>query len=107
MARKAVAIRNAADVLETDGRLFGSTLLGTPAVHTWLSRAALRQNNQRRIFDNLSDTEEELREILGASFEAVDIEIVGSMAVFAAARPKPASESVDRGAGVIVPGICA
>jgi len=88
MARKAAAIQNAAAVLDTDGTLFGATVLGTPALHTWLSRGALRDTNRRGIFDNISDTEEVLRQILGASFEAVDIEVIGSVAVFGGARPR-------------------
>ena len=63
-------------------------MLGTPELHTWLSRAALRENNRRGIFDNLSDTEDALRDILNQSFEVVDLHVVGSVAVFSAARPR-------------------
>jgi hypothetical protein len=48
-------------VLERDGTLFGATVLGTPTLHTWFSRAALRQNNRLRFFDSLADTEDQLR----------------------------------------------
>jgi hypothetical protein len=44
-------------------------------------------NNRRKIFDNLSDTEAELRAILDESFAVVTIEIVGSAAVFTATQP--------------------
>jgi SAM-dependent methyltransferase len=87
MSRRAVAIRNLAAVLGPIGVLFGATLLGTPGLHTWLSRAALRQNNRLGFFDNISDTEDGLRQILSEAFEVVDIEIVGSVAVFSAANP--------------------
>ena len=39
----------------------------------------LDANNRRGVFDNLGDTQEGLREILGASFERVEIETVGSI----------------------------
>jgi ubiquinone/menaquinone biosynthesis C-methylase UbiE len=84
MPRKAAAIRNVAAALEVGGVLFGATVLGTSARHTWLSRLALRGVNRRGIFSNLCDSEKGLRAILGESFEEVDIEIVGSAAVFAA-----------------------
>jgi hypothetical protein len=80
--------RNVAALLEPGGVLFGATVLGTPELHTWLSRAAMRENNRRGIFDNLSDTEDQLREILNQSFAVVDLHVVGSVAVFSAARPR-------------------
>ena len=45
-------------------------------------------NNRRGTFDNLGDTQEGLGEILGASFEQVELETVGSMAIFAATNPR-------------------
>ena len=57
--------------------------------HTWLSRMILDANNRRGIFDKLGDTQEGLGEILGASFELVELETVGSMAIFAATNPRP------------------
>jgi hypothetical protein len=46
------------------------------------------------VFDNLGDTEEGLAEILGASFEQVELETIGSMAVFAATGPRGHSTRV-------------
>ncbi len=90
MSRRAAAIHTLAHHLEPDGVLFGATVLGTPELHTWLSRAALRENNHRGIFDNLSDTEAALREVLVSAFAVVDIHVVGSVAVFAARMPRSA-----------------
>jgi len=87
LARKAVAVANVAAVLAPTGVLFGATLLGSSGPHTWLSRKMLDANNRRGIFDNLGDTQEGLGEILGASFEQVELETVGSMAIFAATNP--------------------
>jgi SAM-dependent methyltransferase len=88
LSRKAVAVANVAAVLAPTGVLFGASILGPSGPHTWLSRRILDANNRRGIFDNLGDTEEGLREILGASFEQVELETVGSMAIFAATNPR-------------------
>jgi SAM-dependent methyltransferase len=84
MSRRSDTIRTLADCLEPEGVLFGATVLGTSELHTWLSCAALRENNRRGIFDNLSDTEAALRELLGGSFRVVDIHVIGAVAVFTA-----------------------
>jgi ubiquinone/menaquinone biosynthesis C-methylase UbiE len=47
MARKAAAIQNAAAVLDTQGTVFGATVLGTPALHTsvyhaWRSTSSMQ-----------------------------------------------------------------
>jgi ubiquinone/menaquinone biosynthesis C-methylase UbiE len=91
MSGRSGAIHSLAQLLDPGGVLFGATVLGTPELHTWLSLAALRDNNQRGIFDNLSDTEDALRELLSGSFGAVDIHVVGSVAVFTARMPTSAS----------------
>lgn len=86
--RKAAAVANVAAVLDPGGVLFGSSILGTSGHHTWLGRRILASNNRRGTFDNLKDSEPGLRDILEASFEQVEMEIVGSMAVFAATDPR-------------------
>jgi len=88
LSRKAGAIANVAAVLAPDGVLFGASILGSSARHTRLSRSILRTNNRRGTFDNLGDTEEGLGEILEASFERVELETIGSMAIFAATGPR-------------------
>jgi SAM-dependent methyltransferase len=89
LSRKAGAVANVAAVLAPSGIFFGSTILGTSGRHTRPARRILERNNQRGIFDNLGDTEEGLREILELSFERVDLETVGSMAIFVATGPRP------------------
>jgi SAM-dependent methyltransferase len=87
LPRKAVAIDNVAAVLAPTGVLFGATILGDSGHNTRLSRSILKANNRRGTFDNLGDTQEGLGEILQASFERVELETIGSMAVFAASGP--------------------
>ena len=94
LARKAGAIANVAAVLAPTGVFFGATILGTSGQHTWLARRLLLANNRRGIFNNLGDTEDGLREILEASFEQVELESVGSFAIFAATHPRTSSAIV-------------
>lgn len=88
LSRKAVAVANVAAALAPTGVLFGASLVGASGQHTWLARRMLDANNRRGTFDNLGDTQEGLAEILGASFEHVELETVGSMAIFAATHPR-------------------
>jgi len=88
---KAVAVRNIADVLSPEGVLFGGTVLGLQSNHTKPARAFLRAANKQGGFDNVDDTAEGLRRILEMSFSAVDVDVVGSAALFAAARPRSRS----------------
>ena len=89
--RKQLAVTNMARVLAPDGIFFGATVLGLQGPQTKLSRAVLRVFNAQRGFDNLHDTEDSLRAMLEAAFEDVQIEIIGSVAAFAATRPRVAA----------------
>jgi SAM-dependent methyltransferase len=91
MSRKAVAVSNVAAVLAPTGVLFGASVLGTAGPQTWLSRRVLAAFNRRGAFDNLDDTEAGLREILEASFERVELDVVGAIAIFAATKPRTRS----------------
>jgi SAM-dependent methyltransferase len=93
-SRKATAVANVASVLSPTGILFGASVLGRSCPHTWLSRRVLGALNRRGVFDNLEDSEEALRSFLTASFEQVELETIGSMAIFAAARPRTNSSNV-------------
>lgn len=87
MEAKGAAIRNAASVLDTEGVLFGATVLGLEERHTMAARAFVRAANMQGGFDNLGDTREGLDAILSESFDDVEIEVVGSLALFAARNP--------------------
>lgn len=87
MEAKGAAIRNVASVLDTRGVLFGATVLGLEERHSMAARAFVRAANMQGGFDNLGDTSEDLEGILSASFDDVEIEVVGSLALFAARNP--------------------
>jgi len=88
LSRKAGAVANVAAVLAPDGVLFGASVLGTSGRHTWPARRMLAAFNRQGGFDNLDDTEDGLHGILAASFDHVDLETVGSIAIFAATGPR-------------------
>jgi SAM-dependent methyltransferase len=88
LTRKAVAVANIAAVLAPTGVLFGASVLGTSGRHTWAARQMLAAFNRQGGFDNLHDTEAGLGDILGASFEHVELETIGSIAIFAATAPR-------------------
>lgn len=88
LPRKAAAVANVAAVLAPTGVLFGASVLGTSGRHTWAARRMLAAFNRQGSFDNLTDTETGLGEILGASFEHVELATVGSIAIFAATNPR-------------------
>ena len=86
--QKADAMRHLASALAPDGTLFGATVLGELELHNWFSGRALRTNNQRGIFNNLTDTRESLQAALDGAFGSVRIELVGSVAIFSAREPR-------------------
>jgi SAM-dependent methyltransferase len=88
LPRKATAVANVASVLAPHGVLFGASVLGTAGPQTWLSRRVLAAFNRQGSFDNLGDTEDGLRRILASSFGHVELETVGSIAIFAAMQPR-------------------
>ncbi len=94
LSRKATAIANVAAVLAPTGVLFGASILGASGRHGWFARRLLDSNNRRGVFDNLGDTQEGLSEILTASFEQVQLETVGSFAIFTATNPRTTSSTV-------------
>lgn len=87
MERKAAAIENIARVMAPDGVLFGTSVLGAGADHNRLARGFLRAFNKRGAFGNLHDTEAGLGEILGRSFQDVDLRSIHGIAIFVASNP--------------------
>ena len=91
LSRKAAAVANVAAILAPTGVLFGASVLGNSGRHTWAARRMLGAFNRQCGFDNLADSEEGLHEILSASFERVELETIGSIAIFAATNPRVSS----------------
>ncbi|MDJ0923275.1 MAG: methyltransferase domain-containing protein [Acidimicrobiia bacterium] len=85
--RKARAVANVAAVLASDGVLFGSSIIGRTGSHNRVAKTLLRDYNRRRVFDNLDDSEEAIARMLTSSFDDVEVDTIGSIAIFAARRP--------------------
>ena len=88
LERKARAVANVAAVLAPTGVLFGASVLGRSGRHNRAARAFLWAFNRQGGFDNLDDSVDGLREILAASFEQVELETIGSAALFVARIPR-------------------
>jgi len=76
-------IQHASGALNADGKLFGATILGQPRPRAWLGRQVMDSYNRKGIFGNQSDTISALRDVLEAILTDVEIEQVGSVAMFA------------------------
>ena len=88
-AQKGKAFGHIARVVADDGVFFGSTILGTGVQHNLFGRALCAlYNGPIKAFDNSADDLDGLRTALSAAFETVDITVVGTVAVFAAHRPR-------------------
>jgi ubiquinone/menaquinone biosynthesis C-methylase UbiE len=85
--RKAGAVANVAAVMAPEGVLFGSSVIGETGSHNPVARTMLRAYNRRGAFDNLEDSEAAIGEMLASSFEEVEVETIGSIAVFTARKP--------------------
>ncbi|WDI40193.1 class I SAM-dependent methyltransferase [Bremerella sp. P1] len=75
-------IEHASAVLTKDGKLFGATLLGKPSPTSWLGRQVMASYNRKGIFGNEQDTLESLKEVLETSLVDIEIQQVGSVALF-------------------------
>jgi SAM-dependent methyltransferase len=80
---KAAALAgNVRPYLAPDGVLFGSTILGRGVAHTWIGRRLMKVYNAKGIFSNADDDEQGLERGLRAAFADVEIDVVGTVALF-------------------------
>jgi SAM-dependent methyltransferase len=70
--------------LAPGGRLFGSTILGSPEAPLARQRWLMERYNRRGIFGNASDTAATLRAELASRFSKVEIQQEGVVALFSA-----------------------
>jgi hypothetical protein len=86
MESKAKVFAHLKKGLSPAGVLFGATILGQRAKHSLAARALLALYNRQGIFSNQDDDAESLASALQRHFERYQIEVVGSVALFAAYR---------------------
>jgi SAM-dependent methyltransferase len=82
------AFEHLAPLMTDDGVLFGSTILGEPAPKGLAQRRLMDIYNRKGIFGNDRDSIETLRKGLEESFEDVEIELEGVVALFSARGPR-------------------
>ena len=83
-AKAAALAANVRPYLEPGGVLFGSTILGRGVTHTRIGRRLMRIYNAKGIFSNADDDERGLERGLASALKDVEIEVVGTVALFAA-----------------------
>jgi len=81
-ASKSIAFANLKPLLQSDGVIFGATVLSRKARPKLIARTALRLLNAIGIFNNEQDHAEELLQGLKRHFVFVEVTIVGATALF-------------------------
>lgn len=82
MSHKSAVFQNLRPLLNPNGVLFGSTILGEGVPHNFLARKLRQGYNARGIFGNRHDNVDDLDAALAANFTAHAIEIRGCVALF-------------------------
>lgn len=90
---KGVVFRRLAERLEDDGVLFGSTILGRGVRHNLAGRRLMSLYNRLGVFHNRDDDAAGLERALARAFHEHSVEIVGTVAMFTARRPRREGES--------------
>jgi hypothetical protein len=80
---KAVAFDHLIPLVEPGGVVFGTTILGRGVEHNRLARVLMRAYNRKGIFSNLDDDRERLERCLADRFDRFELEVSGSVALFA------------------------
>jgi Methyltransferase domain len=82
--KSATVVSNLRPYLAPGGVLFGSTILGLGVPHNLLGRRLMRLYNKKGIFSNLEDDQRGLEQGLASQLNDVEVEVVGTVALFAA-----------------------
>jgi hypothetical protein len=89
--KASLVFRNLEPYLSPGGVLFGATVLADGVSHNRFSRHLMRSYNRSGIFSNAADDLEGLRRALSRTFDTVDLEVSGAVALFAARRAPPSA----------------
>jgi hypothetical protein len=81
--KAATLIRHLRPYLAPGGALFGSTILGRGVEHNAVGRRLMREYNRKKRFSNEADDLEGLRRAISSEWGAAEIEMVGTVALFA------------------------
>lgn len=87
--RKAQGLQRLAPLLrDDDSVLFGTTILGNGVEHNLFGRFLMTAYNNAGSFDNWDDDAESIVQALREAFEDVKFEVVGTVLLFEARRPR-------------------
>ena len=86
LTSKGIVFENVKPLLNDDGVIFGSTILGEGVRHNPLAKQLMKIYNAKGIFSNLSDCQSDLEAGLKAHFDECTIHIAGCVALFGARK---------------------
>ena len=84
MKEKAVVFDHAKQVLNPGGIMFGCTILNKGVKKNFAAKLMIFMTNRKKVFSNLDDDAEGLKQELSERFENISINIIGCMALFSA-----------------------
>lgn len=84
MSQKAKTFDHIKDVLNSRGKMFGTTILGKGINHNFLAKKLLTIYNSKKIMNNINDDKETLLNELQNRFSHVQLKVVGCTALFVA-----------------------
>jgi len=84
VAQKAIGFDHIKAILNQNGKIFGTTILGKNVKHNGLATKLLTIYNNKKIMHNLNDSCDELISELRKRFSKVDVKIRGCVALFVA-----------------------
>jgi len=84
MKSKMVVFDHIKTVLNPGGVVFGSTILNIGVKQNWLTRKFMKRFNDNKVFCNLEDDLETLKEGLKARFSNSEVKVIGTAALFKA-----------------------
>ncbi len=83
ISSKAIVFDNLIPLVAPGGVIFGTTILSQGVRHTRLGRKLMRIYNHKGIFSNFEDDLEGVELVLASRFERFELDVVGSVALFA------------------------
>lgn len=84
MSQKAKTFDHIKEVLNPEGKIFGTTILGKGIHHNFLAKKLLAIYNRKKIMNNINDDKEILLKELQNKFSHVQLRVIGCVALFVA-----------------------
>ncbi len=84
MKQKAVVFDHARQVMNPGGVMFGCTILNKGVKKGVAAKLMILMTNRKKVFSNLDDCPDDLKEELSKRFKNVNVNIIGCMALFSA-----------------------